>query len=199
MAGDSHVKCQLQSMVHMSKQYSLTLYCLLIDMLRLPTDELMLVGVEELRTKLGVLPETYKEFKIFKRDVLDAAVKEINKVSNLDVEYSCLKSGRRCTSIKFDVAFKNTIDYSIYIPSLTSASANKIGRRIKRLLLWVEPNLTENQVNNIIVNVFSACETELSKKEETSYLKVEKILEGYTNDKNVGDYMEIQRFQSIEE
>lgn len=111
IARNSSIKGRLQSMARMSKQYSIKLYSLLVDMMQMPKDEPKVICIEELRTQLGINPGTYEEFKIFKRDVLEPVVKEVNQVSNLNVAYVCIKSGRKCTAIKFDADFKDEQEF----------------------------------------------------------------------------------------
>lgn len=45
--------------------------------------------------------ESYKQFKFFKRDVLDPAVAEINEKTDCHIEYETVKRGRTVTAIKF--------------------------------------------------------------------------------------------------
>lgn len=195
MAKNSSIKNQLQSMVRMSKQYSIRLYCLLIDMIDIPRDEQKTFGIEELRTQLGIKPGTYEEFKIFKRDVLEPAVKEINQVSNLNVAYICMKSGHKCTSIKFDANFKdeqefqkvigipvqrkipvNREDYSIYFPNLSVADANKIGRKAKRRVQILFPNLLQNQREDVIHHILEHLQKDLCKSNELSQIDIRQII-----------------------
>lgn len=195
MAKNSSIKSQLQSMVRMSKQYSIRLYCLLIDMIDIPRDEQKTFGIEELRTQLGIKPGTYEEFKIFKRDVLEPVVKEINQVSNLNVAYICMKSGHKCTSIKFDANFKdeqefqkvigipvqrkipvNREDYSIYFPNLSVADANKIGRKAKRRVQILFPNLLQNQREDVIHHILEYLQKDLCESNELSQIDIRQII-----------------------
>ncbi len=45
--------------------------------------------------------ESYQEYKVFKRDVLDPAVKETNKKTDCHFTYETVKRGRRVAKIKF--------------------------------------------------------------------------------------------------
>lgn len=45
--------------------------------------------------------ESYHEYKVFKRDVLDPAMKEVNKKTDCHFEYEAVKRGRRVAKIKF--------------------------------------------------------------------------------------------------
>lgn len=54
--------------------------------------------------------ESYQEYKIFKRDVLDPAVKEVNKKTDCHFAYEAIKRGRRVAKIKFII---QTVDECI--------------------------------------------------------------------------------------
>ena len=45
--------------------------------------------------------ESYQEYKVFKRDVLDPAVEEINKKTDCHFTYEAIKRGRKVAKIKF--------------------------------------------------------------------------------------------------
>ena len=59
------------------------------------------------RLQLGVNPEDYKRMSDFKRRVLDASVKEINKKSDLKIGYEQEKNGRTIIGFKFNVEVKS--------------------------------------------------------------------------------------------
>lgn len=65
--------------------------------------------VAELKRLTGTgSKKTYKEFKYFKRDVLDKAVEEITCFTDIDVTYETVKIGRRTDRIHFTVLEKAT-------------------------------------------------------------------------------------------
>ena len=55
--------------------------------------------VEELRERVDC--DKYPAYKEFRRNVLDPAVEDINKYTDLDVRYEPIKSGRKITHIEF--------------------------------------------------------------------------------------------------
>lgn len=65
--------------------------------------------------------ESYLAFKEFKRAVLDPAVKEVNKKTDINFNYFPVKKGRKVASIKFEIntlneqlsLLENNIDYDI--------------------------------------------------------------------------------------
>lgn len=54
--------------------------------------------------------ESYREYKIFKRDVLDPAVKEVNCKTDCHFEYEPVKQGRRVIEIRFIYHRSNEIE-----------------------------------------------------------------------------------------
>ncbi len=70
------------------------------------------VTVDELRDDVldCKKQESYQEYKIFKRDVLDPAVKEVNKKTDCHFEYEAVKRGRRVVKIKFIYQVQEQID-----------------------------------------------------------------------------------------
>ena len=58
-------------------------------------------GIEDLRAKLGVEPTQYRTMSLFKSNVLDRAIKEINELSDLKLDYEQFKNGKAITHIQF--------------------------------------------------------------------------------------------------
>lgn len=59
------------------------------------------IELDDLRSRLGLQEEQYKQMCNFKTRVLDSAVKEINKNTNVTVEYEQEKRGRTITGFIF--------------------------------------------------------------------------------------------------
>ncbi len=74
IAQDGYIKYRLQSTIRMKKQYSIKLYGMMVDMMDLPPEKQRL-SLDKLREQLDVPKDAYTEFKFFKRDVLEPAVK----------------------------------------------------------------------------------------------------------------------------
>lgn len=69
------------------------------------------VGSNKIDEKSGkVIEKHYPQFREFKRNVLDVAVKEINDYTDLNISYVKLCKGRMVTGIQFKIAYKNSDD-----------------------------------------------------------------------------------------
>lgn len=62
--------------------------------------------IDDLRQKLGVEPEQYKEMHNFKARVIDLAIKQINKHTDITVKYEQHKTGRTITAMSFTFKVK---------------------------------------------------------------------------------------------
>lgn len=65
--------------------------------------------VEEFK-KLLFLEDNYKNFAHLKKYVLDKAITEINKYTELEVSYKAIKKGRKVIEIAFQIKKKGTLD-----------------------------------------------------------------------------------------
>lgn len=66
--------------------------------------------IEEFRKLLYIDTVTYKNFNNLKVKVLDRAIAEINKYTELEVEYKTITKGRKVVEIAFHIKRKGTLD-----------------------------------------------------------------------------------------
>ena len=64
--------------------------------------------IDDLRQKLGVEPEKYKAMNNFKARVIDLAINQINKHTDITVKYEQHKAGRTITAMSFTFKVKKT-------------------------------------------------------------------------------------------
>lgn len=96
----------LKEVMKLNSKYSIRLYELLIQW-EYTTHKSLNIELEELRKKMGVLNNEYERFTDFENRVIKTAVKELNKESNIFVNYEKIKKGRSIDSIKFKFEIKN--------------------------------------------------------------------------------------------
>ena len=93
--------------------YTIILYEFLRDYLTAP--KVKYLTITQFRKIMSLSDNKYKEFKYLKRDVLDKAVSEINKKSDLETNYTFAKKGRKYIGIQFFVSKKKMNEYPIEI------------------------------------------------------------------------------------
>lgn len=96
---------ELKQVGNLTSKYATRLYELLIawkSVGKMPT-----IAVEELRSKLGLDVLEYKAMSDFKKYVLDSAIKQINKHTDLIVKYDQEKKGVRISAFTFRFKIKD--------------------------------------------------------------------------------------------
>ena len=94
------------------------------------------VQLEQLRDEILDLEGSYQEFKVFKRDVLLPAVKEINEKTDCRVEIEALRHGRAVRSIKFTYIPADSIplQVSLFDGSTETETTEEMNDRDEQLL-----------------------------------------------------------------
>ena len=94
----------LEQVSDFKSKYSIRLYELLIKYKELGSSKKY--EITELRSKLGLENNEYKLNAVFKRDVLDKAVKDINDNTDIQIKYDQFKEGRAISHIIFKLSKK---------------------------------------------------------------------------------------------
>jgi plasmid replication initiation protein len=101
---EQFTKYYLEQVSDFKSKYSIRLYELVIKWLSLgKTDK---YNINDLRSKLGLDVQEYSTMSNFKSNVLDKAVAEINKHTNIHLNYEQFKKGRIITDIQFLIKSK---------------------------------------------------------------------------------------------
>ena len=90
---------QLQQVSHLTSKYSTRLYELLIAWREI--GKTPFIGLEELRSNLGVEDNEYQRMHHFKSRVLDSALSQINEHTDIKAIYEQHKQGRTITGFSF--------------------------------------------------------------------------------------------------
>mgnify|MGYP000013370995 FL=1 len=88
-------------------KYSIRLYELIVKWLEVGKTEKY--EINDLRAKLGLNEKEYKTMSLFKVNVLDKAVDEVNAKSDLSIKYEQFRTGRSITHIQFKISQKRVI------------------------------------------------------------------------------------------
>jgi plasmid replication initiation protein len=95
----------LEQTAPLNSVYSVRLYELLVQWKS--AGKTPVIDLELMRGQIGLLNNEYNRMCDFKRRVLDLAVSEINKKTDLTVGYAQEKKGRVITGFKFTIKLKN--------------------------------------------------------------------------------------------
>ena len=95
---------QLKNILLLRSKYSIRLYELLKQYQNL---ECRCFKLSEFREMLYIEPEKYTRFSDFKKRVLEASKKDINKHTDIQISYSLKKTGRNITGIVFCIEGKS--------------------------------------------------------------------------------------------
>lgn len=101
---EQFTKYYLEQVSDFKSKYSIRLYELLIKWLSIGKTEKY--NIDILRSKLGLGVTEYSTMSNFKSNVLDKAVNEINKHTNINIDYQQFKRGRIITDIQFKIESK---------------------------------------------------------------------------------------------
>jgi len=99
-------KYLLDQVAGLKSQYSIRFYELFARYL--PLGNSKKYEVQELRSLLGIGDTEYKSIAYLKRDVIDKAINEINKKTDITVSYEQFKQGRTITHLLFKMKQKHT-------------------------------------------------------------------------------------------
>jgi plasmid replication initiation protein len=100
---NAFTKLSLTQMVSFTSQYSARIYELLMQYKKIKERTFELNHIKLL---LGIDIDEYKYYSSFKQRVITTAIKEINDKSDLYVDFEEIKTGRKVTSIKFNIKSK---------------------------------------------------------------------------------------------
>lgn len=101
---EQFTKYHLMQISDLSSQYSIRLYELMAKYINLGNSRKY--PIKEIRGLFGIGINEYKSMSDFKKRVLNLAVNEINKKTDITVQYEQFKSGRVITHLLFKIAKK---------------------------------------------------------------------------------------------
>ncbi|ALF60920.1 replication initiation protein RepM [Psychrobacter urativorans] len=107
---EQYTEYDLKQVSELQSEYAIRIYELMMQWKSVgKTNE---ITIDNLRKKLGVKPEQYKQMCNFKTRVLDHAVKQINEHTDITVKYEQHKTGKTITSISFTFKRKQVIEHN---------------------------------------------------------------------------------------
>lgn len=100
---NGYMQAQLNYYYQMHSKYSMRLYELLKTWEKAGIKEF---EIEDLRMCIDAYQKSYTNYAILKNKVLDPAIQDINKITDLTVSYETKKRGRKVTHIEFTIEKK---------------------------------------------------------------------------------------------
>lgn len=97
---------EIKQVSHLTSGYALRLYEVLVAWKSKPKTPKM--DINEFKGKLGLSPDQYPRMDNFKRIVLNPAIEQINKHTDITVESNQYKEGRRVAGFWFSIKQKKT-------------------------------------------------------------------------------------------
>lgn len=150
---------EIHQISQLTSTYALRLYELLIQWRSVGQ---LSLDLQPFREKLGIKPTEYKLMHQFKSRVLDAAVNQVNELTDLNVSYTQRKEGRSIVGFDFKFAPKNKtagVPKAVKVPDDAKKPGN--GSKIvwntpeKSLFKTLSakcPSLTQTKVENYALN-----------------------------------------------
>lgn len=88
---------KLRNIADLQSSHSIRLYELLM---RFNDTNIRKISVDDFKSALGISGK-YKEFKTLRRDVINPTIKELNKRSDLEIQFDTIKQGRSVVALVF--------------------------------------------------------------------------------------------------
>ena len=102
-----YIRYQLKNILPLTSKYSIFLYLYLLD--NRFRDEWS-VDIKELREDiLRCKADYYSDFKYFKREILERAIKEVNNLTDISFSYTVEKKGKKADKIHFVLEKENIV------------------------------------------------------------------------------------------
>lgn len=110
------------------------------------TNTVPYVGYHELRDRFNLDSKKYKTMSNFKRVVLDAAVNQINELTDIKVSYQQVKEGKEIKGFTFKFKTKETKKQIIKDANKSDTTTNEVKDSTKTTRRKI-PNMTDSQRN----------------------------------------------------
>ncbi|MBF7686524.1 replication initiation protein [Acinetobacter sp. B10A] len=133
---EQFTKYHIKQVSDFKSKYSIRLYELVIKWLTVEKTEKY--SIASLRSKLGLEYDEYSTMSNFKSNVLDKAVNEINKHTDITIDYEQFKKGRIITDIQFSIKSKvkskpSKVTNQTAFHHMTDAQINMFGNQLAQL------------------------------------------------------------------
>mgnify|MGYP000856290535 CR=1 FL=1 len=148
---------ELEQIADLNSKYAIRLYEMTIAWKYVGKTPIF--TIDELRDRLGVLVSEYKRMELFKRKVLDFAIKLINDKTNISIYYEQCKSGRKIIGFNFFICPKIRKVKKLKVIEQAQVKEEKIKereedeQRKKEVMIAKFENLSSYEQENILDEV----------------------------------------------
>ena len=105
-----YTEYDLKQVSSLQSEYAIRLYELMMQWRK--TGKVPKIELQDLRNKLGVQPDQYQKMCNFKAKVLDHAINQINKYTDITATYAQHKQGKVITGFTFSFRQKQTLEHA---------------------------------------------------------------------------------------
>jgi plasmid replication initiation protein len=188
----------LEQVSNLTSVYAIRLYEVIIAWRS--TGQTPVIQLEDFRKRMGVLPSEYERMYDLKKNVLDIAIGQINKHTDIDVNYEQHKQGKLITGFTFTFKQKKKTE-------VKKTKSNKdpnpeqeqnTDDEIKPQSSWKTKGLSEAQIKKIACNLkefVDANRDKISSNDHRGYAQIFNDWKVLLKDpKNVNSFKKVQEF-----
>ena len=129
---EQYTEYELKQVSELQSEYAIRLYELMMQWKAVGKTKQILL--DDLRSQLGVEPSQYQAMNNFKARVLNHAINQINKHTDITAEYEQHKTGRKVTGFTFKFKSKSkAISSESKLPKLTPNQIETYSSKLARL------------------------------------------------------------------
>ena len=139
---EKFTRYELENILYFKNKHSIRVYELMKQYEKIGKRE---INLEDLRKCLGILEDEYLRFSNLESRVLKTTKEEINRHTDINIDYEKIKTGRRITSILFKIESKDQ-NKEIYIDYLNEFYNIK---EMKLKMGLQQENFSTNQIMSV--------------------------------------------------
>jgi plasmid replication initiation protein len=189
---NKYTEYELQQIASLNSSYANRLYEILIQWRS--TGKLLMISVDELKRRLGIISNEYQTMEAFKRRVLNLSITQINEYTDIKVSYEQHKQGR--TIVGFTFTFKQKKKQVLHIEG-----EQNIDSKVKKYS-WQTKGLSDAQIAKIGCNLKEFINTNRNKILSNDHRDYSTIFSSWKvllkDPKNVNSFQKIQDFLEMQ-
>jgi len=144
---ESFTKLSREKLISFKSQHTGRVYELLKQYEKIKCRE---ITIEKFKKYLGFEDYEYKEYGLIKQRILTKAKEEINKNSDINVDYEEIKEGRKVIAIKFIIKSNPTSQNKINEVALTTEQDDDV--KLEKIQEMLENKISKKDAYSIYIN-----------------------------------------------